>query len=190
MELDNILGISPYHCYDHNATVCCICKVVCHSKCKVELEQNYNPNNYTCLCSSDYHSSFNEFALSFPLENYKKDSNIDVWPVQILNILFNRRKTFNKMTDFFLKFMSTNIDFNSQNNYAIVNQFQNLLELFSDTFNRKFKTYYYDEQMIRTFEYEKLFSLIKHLEVNNEQTTIIIFRLLFILLFIHLRKDF
>ena len=189
MELDNILGISPYHCNNHNVTVCCICRIVCHKECTDIIEQNYNPN-YSCQCESDYHSNFNEFALSFPLEKYTEISHIDVWPVQILNILFNRGKTFNKMSKFFGKFMSTDIDFNSQKNNAIINQFKSLLELFSDTFNRKFKTYYYDKQMIQTFEYEKLFLLIKNLEVTNGQTTIIKFRLLFILLFIHLRKDF
>jgi len=189
MELDNILGISPCHCNNHNVTVCCICRIVCHKECTDIIEQNSNPN-YSCQCKSDYHSNFNEFALSFPIEKYKKISHIDVWPVQILNILFNRGKTFNKMSKFFGKFMSTDIDFNSQKNNAIVNQFKSLLEVFSDTFNRKFKTYYYDKQMIQTFEYEKLFSLIKNLEVTNGQTTIIKFRLLFILLFIHLRKDF
>jgi hypothetical protein len=40
------------------------------------------------------------------------------------------------------------------------------------------------------FEYEKLFNVIKHLNVKNGLTAIIKFRLLFILLFIHLRKDF
>ena len=189
MELDSILGIHPYHCYHHNVTVCCICAVVCHKECHVESEQNYN-SGYSCQCESDFHSNFNELALSFPLEQYKRVSNIDVWPVQILNILFHKGKTFNKMSKFFERFLSTHIDFSSQKNNAIINQFKSLLELFSDTFNRKFKTYYYDEQMIQTFDYEKLFALIKNLEVINEETTIIKFRLLFILLFIHLRKDF
>ena len=189
MELDSILGIHPYHCYHHNVTVCCICAVVCHKECHVETEQNYN-SGYSCQCESDFHSNFNELALSFPLEQYKRVSNIDVWPVQILNILFHKGKTFNKMSKFFERFLSTHIDFSSQKNNAIINQFKSLLELFSDTFNRKFKTYYYDEQMIQTFDYEKLFALIKNLEVINEETTIIKFRLLFILLFIHLRKDF
>ena len=191
MELDSILGIPPYHCYQHNTIVCCICAVVCHKECTVKQEKNYNLNGVlTCQCKSDYHSNFNELALSFPLEQYKKVSNIDVWPVQILNILFYKGKTFNKMSQFFNKSLSLDIDFNSETNNAIINKFKSLLELFSDTFNRKFKTYYYDQQMINTFEFEKLFNVIKHLEVNNGQTAIIKFRLLFILLFIHLRKDF
>ena len=189
MELDSILGISPNYCSNHNITICSICSVVCHNECNKNKQNNYL-NNFTCQCKSDFHSNFNEFALSFPLEKYKQNADIDVWPVQILNILFNKGKTFNKMSKFFFKFISTDIDFNSHKNIAIINQFKSLLELFSNTFNRKFKTYYYDQQMIHSFEYEKLFSLIKHLEVTNGQTTIIKFRLLFILLFIHLRKDF
>ena len=189
MELDSILGISPNYCSNHNITICSICSVVCHNECNKNKQNNYL-NNFTCQCKSDFHSNFNEFALSFPLEKYKQNADIDVWPVQILNILFNKGKTFNKMSKFFFKFISTDIDFNSPKNIAIINQFKSLLELFSNTFNRKFKTYYYDQQMIHSFEYEKLFSLIKHLEVTNGQTTIIKFRLLFILLFIHLRNDF
>ena len=192
MELDNILGIYPYHCYQHNVTVCCICAVVCHEECTVKIEDNYIINNssLSCQCKSDYHSNFNELALSFPLEQYKRVSNIDVWPVQILNILFYKGKAFNKMSQFFNKSLSLDIDFNSDKNTAIINKFKSLLELFSDTFNRKFKTYYYDPNMVSTFEYEKLFNVIKNLEVNNGQSAIIKFRLLFILLFIHLRKDF
>jgi len=189
MELDNMLGILPYHCYQHNITVCCICAVVCHKECTVNLENNIY-KTLSCSCKSDYHSNFNELALSFPLEQYKKVSNIDVWPVQILNILFSKGKTLDKMSQFFNRSLSSEINFNSQKNIAIINKFQNLLELFSDTFNRKFKTYYYDQLMVKTFEYEKIISLIKNLEVKNEQTAIIKFRLLFILLFIHLRKDF
>ena len=191
MELDSILGISPYHCYNHNVTVCCICAVYCHSECVVKQKPKSNLNgNLICQCKSDYHSNFNELALSFPLEKYTEESNIDVWPVQILNILFYKGKTFNKMSQFFNKSLSLDIDFNSDKNIAIINKFKSLLELFSDTFNRKFKTYYYDQHMISTFEYEKLFNVIKQLNVNNGLTAIIKFRLLFILLFIHLRKDF
>ena len=194
MELDRMLGILPYYCKQHNVIVCCICHVVCHDKengCTVVQLKDANLNTaLSCQCKSDHHSNFNELALSFPLEEYKKKSNIDVWPVQILNILFYKGKTFEKMSEFFNVSLTTEINFSSDNNFAIINKFQNLLELFSNTFNRKFKTYYYAQQMISTFDYQKLFSLIEHLEVCNGQTTIIKFRLLFILLFIHLRKDF
>ena len=39
MELDNMLGLFPYHCYNHNITVCCICKFICHKECLVKQEQ-------------------------------------------------------------------------------------------------------------------------------------------------------
>ena len=193
MELDRMLGILPYHCYQHNVTLCCICHITCHKECGDNVRQLKDANlssSLSCHCKSGQHSNFNELALSFPLEDYKKKSHIDVWPVQILNILFYKGKTFDKMSEFFNVSLTTEINFSSDKNFAIINKFQNLLELFSNTFNRKFKTYYYDQQMISTFDYQKLFSLIEHLEVNNAQTTIIKFRLLFILLFIHLRKDF
>ena len=189
MKLDHGLGITPYHCITHNCIVCCICEVVCHKNCKVEkILEIYK--ELTCECHSDYHSNFNELALSFPLEQYKKVSNIDIWPIQILNILFSTKTTFGKMTLFFQRFLDNEIDLNNINNIALILKFEKLLELFSDSFNRKFKTYYYHEEMSKMFKFEKLFNFIKTFEMNNEQTAIIKFRLLFILLFMHLRKDF
>ena len=44
--------------------------------------------------------------------------------------------------------------------------------------------------MSKMFPFNNLFNMIKQLEVINGQTAIIRFRLLFILLFLHLRKDF
>ena len=44
--------------------------------------------------------------------------------------------------------------------------------------------------MSKMFPFNNLFNMIKQLEVINSQTAIIRFRLLFILLFLHLRKDF
>ena len=87
MKLDQGLGIHPYHCISHNFIICCICAVVCHKNCKVEKIEGID-DELTCECNSDYHSNFNELALSFPLDQYKKVANIDIWPIQILNILF------------------------------------------------------------------------------------------------------
>ena len=189
MKLDQILGITPYHCISHNLIICCICEVVCHKNCKVE-KINEIDNELTCECKSNFHSNFNELALSFPLDQYKKVANIDIWPIQILNILFSTKTTFNKMALFFHRALNNEIDFKNINNIPIINKFELLLELFSDSFNRKFKTYYYHEEMSNMFPLENLFNLIKIMEVTNGQTAIIKFRLLFILLFIHLRKDF
>ena len=188
MQLDQELEIPPYHCVSHDVIICCICAVVCHKDCTIlpELEVI---SGQTCNCISDFHSNFNEMALSFPLEQYKKISKIDIWPIQILNILFSTGTIFNRMKLFFKRFLSNEISFKTRSK-AIINKFADLLELFSNTFNSKFKSYYYDEEISNMFPYQTLFIFIKNLEVNDAPTCIIKFRLLFILLFIHLRKDF
>ena len=188
MQLDQELGIIPYHCISHDVIVCCICAVVCHKDCTVapELEAN---SVLMCNCISDFHSNFNEMALNFPLEKYKELSKLDIWPIQILNILFSTGKIFDKMKQFFEKIFSNEIDIKTQNK-LVVNKFADLLELFANTFNKKFKTYYYHEEIVNMFPYQKLFLYIQNLEVNDGPSCIIKFRLLFILLFIHLKKDF
>ena len=188
MQLDQELNIIPYHCITHDVIVCCICAVVCHKECTILPEIEVN-SVLSCNCISDFHSNFNEMGLSFPLEQYKKISNVDIWPIQILNILFSTGTIFNNMKLFFKKFLTNEIDFKNQNK-LVINKFADLLELFSNTFNSKFKTYYYHEEITNMFPYQTLFTFIQNLEVNNEPTCIIKFRLLFILLFIHLRKDF
>ena len=187
MQLDQELGIPPYTCITHDVVVCCICAVVCHKDCTISSEiQVENVNS--CNCVSDFHSKLNEMALNFPLEQYKKISKVDIWPIQILNLLFSG-KTFNNMKDFFNKFLSNEIDFKKQN-ITIVKKFADLLELFANTFNSNFKTYYYNEEITNMFQYNKLFLFLKNFEVYDDYTCIIKFRLLFILLFIHLRKDY
>ena len=188
MQLDQELDITPYHCISHDVIICCICAVVCHKDCTI-LPEIEVISGQSCNCISDFHSNFNEMALSFPLEQYKKISKIDIWPIQILNILFSTGSIFNKMKKFFKKFLSNEQNFKTRSK-AIINKFADLLELFSNTFNSKFKTYYYDKEISNMFPYQTLFIFIKNLEVYNAPTCIIKFRLLFILLFIHLRKDF
>ena len=190
MKLDQNLNIGPYECITHNQIICCICAVVCHEKCNKNYINEID-EELSCECDTDYHSNFNELALSFPLEKYKQVSNVDIWPIQILNILFSTKNTFSKLVLFFHRTLSNEFDFhNINNNVALINKFENLLELFSDSFNRKFKTYYYHDEMSKMFPFNNLFNMIKQLEVINSQTAIIRFRLLFILLFLHLRKDF
>ena len=187
MQLDQELGINPYTCVTHDMVVCCICAVVCHKDCTITSDIQVEEVT-SCNCVSDFHSKLNEMALSFPLERYKKISNVDIWPIQILNLLFSG-KIFNNMKDFFSKFLNNEIDFKKQNK-AIVKKFADLLELFSNTFNSQFKSYYYHDEITKMFQYNKLFLFLKNFEVFDDYTCIIKFRLLFILLFIHLRKDY
>ncbi len=188
MQLDHELKITPYHCITHDIIVCCICAVVCHKECTIVPELDAN-STYNCDCISDSHSNFNEMGLSFPLEQYKKIGNIDIWPIQILNILFSTGTIFNNMKIFFNKILSNEIDVKTQKK-SVIQKFADLLELFANTFNSNFKTYYYHEEITSIFPYQKLFNFIRNLEVNNDSTCIIKFRLLFILLFVHLRKDY
>ena len=188
MQLDQELEINPYYCISHERIICCICAVVCHKECTIVPETEIS-SAQCCNCVSDFHSNFNEMALSFPLEQYRKVGNIDIWPIQILNILFSTGKIFNKMKKLFNKILLNEEEF-SKLNKSVINKFADLLELFSNTFNRKFKSYYYHEEITNMFPYQKLFNFIKNLEVQDEISCIVKFRLLFILLFIHLRKDF
>ena len=187
MQLDQELGITPYTCVTHDMVVCCICAVVCHKDCTKTSEIQVEAVT-SCNCVSDFHSKLNEMALSFPLEKYKEISNVDIWPIQILNLLFSG-KIFNNMKEFFGKFLNNEIDFRKQNK-VIVKKFADLLELFANTFNAQFKSYYYNEEITKMFQYNKLFLFLQNFEVFDDYTCIIKFRLLFILLFIHLRKDY
>ena len=187
MQLDQELGISPYTCVTHDMIVCCICAVVCHKDCTISSDIHVEEVT-SCNCVSDFHSKLNEMALDFPIERYKKISNVDIWPIQILNLLFTG-KIFNNMKEFFKNFLNNEIDFKKQNK-AIIKKFAHLLGLFANTFNNKFKTYYYIDEIINMFPYNKLFLFLKNFEVYDDNTCIIKFRLLFILLFIHLRKDY
>ena len=188
MQLDQELEVTPYHCISHDVIICCICAVVCHKDCTVISESEIIIGQQ-CNCISDFHSNFNEMGLSFPLEKYKELSKMDIWPIQILNILFSTGTIFNKMKLFMNKIFSTKIQF-KKSSKAMINKFADLLELFSNTFNYKFKSYYYHEELSKIFPYQTLFTFLKNLEVVDAPTCIIKFRLLFILLFIHLRKDF
>ena len=100
MQLDQELGISPYTCVTHDMIVCCICAVVCHKDCTISSDIHVEEVT-SCNCVSDFHSKLNEMALDFPIERYKKISNVDIWPIQILNLLFTG-KIFNNMKEFFI----------------------------------------------------------------------------------------
>ena len=238
IELDNVLDIDNFFCETHNINICCICSVTCHKDCQITKNSKHqiitNKNANKCLCESDNHTSYNEIALSFPLNEYQKLSGIQVWPIQILNILFKNQNIFQKMSNLFTYIMNqidnkkknkkkknkkehkhkhskdknkdkedNNEDKNKEDenkenedneNSEMKEKFLPLLQLFSNTFNRKFKTFYYIEEIENLFEFEKL---IYHIEIKDEdrnnfnpKNILIKFRLTFILLFIYLRKDF
>ena len=189
MTLDRVLGVDIYFCHNHSIVICGICSVFCHKNCKVEMKDNISDiEKFKCHCYSERHTNYNEIAFSFPIEDYKKASGAIVWPIQILNLLFQNKNTFFKMRKLFIQSLeNNNLD---KNGNLFSKKFYRLLQLFSGTFNRKFRSYYYHKDLESMFEYNKVFDFIQRLEMNNKESTLTKFRLLFIILFIHLRKDF
>ena len=183
--LDQSLEVGLFFCETHQLSICCVCSVECHKRCQIRKNKENNAkNDHHCLCMNENHTTYNEIALTFPLKEYQKLSGVAVWPIQILNILFNK-KVFEKLSNLF-KAMINKEDINEEKR----KKFFPLLELFSNTFNRKFKTLYYEEDIINTFNYNHLLEYIKNIEIDNADTILLKFRLVSILLFVHLKNDF
>ena len=196
MRLDQVLEVPKFHCLTHDIPICCICSVLCHKNCKIatgrDVKDNRtnlanpsknNKNNRKCLCQTKQHTGYSELILTFPLDDYKDITEVPVWPVQILNILFSQKEEFTKMSDLFIETIENP-------NEKIDEYFYPLLELFSNTFNRKFKAFYYDEQLLRMFDFDKIINFLFSLETTDEKIALVKFRIIFIILFIHLKKDF
>ena len=187
MRLDQVLEVPKFHCLTHDIPVCCICSVLCHKNCQFdtgkEININSNNNNRKCLCQSKQHTGYSELILTFPLDDYKDITEVPVWPVQILNILFAHKEEFTRMSDLFIYTIENP-------NKKIDDNFYPLLELFSNTLNRKFKTFYYDEQLLRMFDFYKIINFLFSLKTNDEKIVLVKFRIISIILFIHLKRDF
>ena len=184
MRLDQVLDVPKYYCQTHDIPVCCICSVLCHGDCKtVAGKDNIITNKMKCLCQAKQHNGYSEVILTFPLDKYKDITEVPVWPVTILNILFAHKEEFTKMSELFIHTLDNP-------NEKIDEYFYHLLELFSKTFNRKFKTPYYDEQLLRMFDFDKIINFLFSLETNSENIALVKLRIIFIILFIHLKKDF
>ena len=92
--------------------ICCVCSVQCHNKCKItKTKKVFDPHKSRrrmdkCLCRNECHTSYNEVAFTFPLNEYQKLSGIQIWPIQILNILFNNKRTFHKLSVLFTSILN------------------------------------------------------------------------------------
>ena len=185
IQLDEALGVDVFYCENHQKTICCVCSVYCHKGCQITKRKEKDDEIVNCMCEGEKHTSYNEIAFTFPLQEYQNLAGVAVWPIQILNILFSNKNTFSKLSLLFTSIFNKKeiIDEMKENFYP-------LLELFSNTFNRKFKTFYYDQDILQMFPFENLIEYIQTLEITDPPTILLKFRLMFILLFIHLRKDF
>ena len=186
IALDNNLEVGLFFCETHKLSICCVCSVECHKKCNVrKYKDNNSQNDHQCLCINENHTTYNELALTFPLNEYQKLSGVAVWPIQILNILFNTNR-FDKLSHLF-KAMIDKEEISEEKK----KNFFPLLELFSNTFNRKFKTLYYVDDIVNIFNYDNLIDYIKNIQINDNPDMVLVkFRLVSILLFVHLKNDF
>ena len=182
--LDQSLKVGMFFCENHQIMICCVCSVECHKKCTIKKYKANNEDKRDCLCDGENHTNYNEIAFTFPLDDYKKLSGVSVWPIQILNILFKQKRLENISRLF--KSMINKEEISEDDR----KEFFPLLELFSSTFNRKFKTPYYEEEIINIFDFKNLVEYIKNIELNNTSMIILKIKLIFILLFVHLKNDF
>ncbi len=198
LELDKALKLDNYHCETHNIQICSVCYVQCHSNCKIRIDKHKQIDNskrrrrrpQSCLCKNECHTAYNEVALSFPLDKYQELSGVHIWPIQIMNILFKSKKTFHKLYTLFITILNDEEDKTEKKELKFIT----LLKLFLNTFNSKFKTFYYHEDILIMFNYESLITYIPKINVNIRKNIItnihLKFRLIIILLFVHLRRDF
>ena len=184
--LDESLKVGMFYCENHQINICCVCSIECHKKCTIKKysANNSDKNKRECLCDGENHTTYNEIAFTFPLDEYQKLSGVSVWPIQILNILFKQKRLENLSQLFKATIGGDEISEEQKK------EFFPLLEIFSSTFNRKFKTPYYAEEILDIFEYNKLIEYIRKIELNSVVMVTLKIRLIFILLFVHLKNDF
>ena len=181
--LDESLNVESFFCENHQISICCVCSIECHKSCQIK-KVNKNRNQKKCLCDGDKHTIYNEIALNFPINEYQKANGVSVWPIQILNILL-RKKILENLSQLFKSMINKEKLSDEQ-----TKEFFPLFELFSSIFNRKFKTPYYEDEIIDMFNYNNLVDYIKNIELNSEKSVILKFKLIYILLFVHLKNDF
>ena len=184
-QLDEALGINLFYCKNHEYIICGVCGVECHKNCKKVKYKEKNNENHLCQCVKEKHSIYNDVALSFNLNFYQKLTGVRVWPVQVLNILFNHKNNFENLINLFSDVLSgKNVD-KEQNE-----KFYYLLGLFTKIFNRKFKTFYFHEDIINMFRLDNLVEYIQNINATSAENIKLKFRLFNILLFIHFKRDF
>ncbi len=185
IQLDEALDVGLFYCNTHKKIICCVCSVECHKKCKVVKYKENDGDIALCQCQTEKHSVYNEVALMFSLTDYKKLSGAKVWPIQVLNILFSHKNNFEQLIALFSSVLNS-----KEINQEKQERFFSLLELFTNVFNRKFKTFYFQEDMINMFKFDSLVQCIQNINIIDAPSVILKFRLLFVLLFIHFKRDF
>ena len=184
-QLDDTLGINLFFCKNHHIVICGVCSVECHKNCKIGKYKERNNEMPLCKCTNEKHTIYNDVGLKFDLNEYKKITGARVWPVQVLNILFSHKNNFENLITLF-----SNVLMSKDVGKEKSEKFHFLLELFTNIFNRKFKTFYFEEDIINMFKFDNLVQYIQNINITDAQSIILKFRLFFVLLFIHFKRDF
>ena len=182
IQLDKILNVNSVFCKTHQCQICCICSVTCHKECNVYYDNEILNGN--CICRSEFHTNFNELALSFPFEDYKEKTGISCWKIQTLNILFKTKIMFSKMEKLFFQILNFGFKDNFDENFF------SLLDLLNRNLNNKFKIYYFDNEFVKMFNYNNCMNYINILPNDDVKIVLSKMRLLFIVMLIHYKSDF
>ena len=184
-QLDDTLGVNLFFCKNHHIVICGVCSVECHKNCKIVIHKEKNNEMHLCKCTNDKHTIYNDVGLMFNLDEYKRVTGARVWSVQVLNILFSHRNNFENLIGLFSNVL-TSVDVGKEKN----DKFYYLLELFTHIFNRKFKTFYFHEDLINMLRFDYLIQYIQNINITDAHSVILKFRLFFMLLFVHFKRDF
>ena len=169
-DFDRKIGSTKqFYCQTHKIVLCSICSKECHANCPDVITRETNEIK-DCQCSDNNHSEYNEFTFVIAKSKTNEDyeNNMEkggheiarLWPIQILNLLFETEGTFNQL----IPFVQSIINTGSEGTLAkFENPFPRIIGLFSDTFDRKFKTAYYHPSIIQLFRYEKLCPFLKNI---------------------------
>ena len=190
VQLDETLDVNMFYCNTHQKTICCVCAVECHKNCQIEKYNEKENEILLCLCNSEKHTIYNELALTFNLEKYQELSGVRIWPIQALNILFNHKNTFEKMSNLF-NIVLKNIN-NKENEVSKdkLDRFFSLLKLFSSKFLYKYKTYYYHDDLLEMCEFETLVKFINDFDPEDRNSMFIKIRIILLLMNLHIKRDF
>lgn len=192
-----LLPTKYFYCDDEKLLLCSFCYFSCHSDCddkKIltgkEINELCNLNNSLstfsiCQCRHTNHSSNNEFLFQISVKEYSEEMEISFWPIQLINFTFSIDSVFSKFILHFKQNEFSHSEFKEMvsNNLMFVKDLCYII-------NRKFTNYYFSEKVRKIFSIETLEKLISKCSVKDEKQIQFLFGLLYLLMCIHLKKDF
>ena len=182
MELDKNLEITGFFCKKHQIRICAICYAQCHRHCEVITEKRKLESK--CNCQTEHHTGYGEIILRFNFSEFQRFAKIPIWPIQILNNVFEIKQDFSKMSELFIETLNNPLDKIDDYFYFP------LLESFSAIFNEKFQTFYYNENLLQMFDFDKIIKFFNVLKTTSKKITLIKLRVLYVIYYLHIKKDF